>query len=853
MTRTVRGPHIFHWRKFLSIVLALGCLKAVAAENFLVEPIPAWTSPIDIDTNENVLEKTASQGVFFLLVDTEINGATSERYLRLAEKFLSSSGVEANSRLSFSFDPAYEKLVLHKIVIHRGDEVIDELDPAKIRVIQQEKDLDRLIYNGAQTAFLFLEDVRVGDWVEYAYTIRGRNPLEHGHFYDALQLRWPFPVQAENYRLLWPRAYQPLWVQAVGKVPQNRKVVGDHYEYSWHWENRPGQEVEDLVPMSVFFYAMVHFTDYRTWKDVANWANESFNAAPPSAELQDKIQSFKSADMTDEERVVKALEFVQDDIRYLGIENGINSHKPTDPSVVLTRGYGDCKDKALLFCTILHSLGIPAAPVLVSTKLRARIKDLLPTPWTFNHVIVQVVVQDKTNYVDVTRTFQRGPLTRRFVDDFGAGVLLAAESPGLIVIPHTFAGTPRTIIDEYFNIPTNAPSRLTIQKVFEGSDADYLRQQLATISHDALEKNVVAYYRKFYPDLGLSGHFETQDTTELDRIRLTEHFVVTNIWKPSRQTNHIACEFYADGMMDRLYVPEKKVREYPLAVPFPENYVHRIEIDTPEPWRITPEEKKIQNRAFRFYHHTTYTNNRVVLVNELMTLSPGVNATNLPEYLDAVNQLPPLLSLVIGKPLPGTGTLQPQAGSSNWILWMAVVPYAILLAALCFAVSRYRFTSPPLVVTADPALQGIDGWLVLLAIGLVLGVLVRLAVFIRSGVVYSGANWQAISDPASATYNAMTAPVVLFGLLANVSLFIFLIFLTFLFFGKKRLFPNLFIAYLIIQFFAGAVVVGLTANLKRDSTYEAAAVAGVLIELLQLLIWGLYTSFSRRVKLTFVN
>ena len=85
MTRIVRVPHIFQWRKFLFIVLALGCLRASAAENFLVEPIPAWTSPIDVDTNENVLEKTASQGVFFLLVDTEVNGATSERYLRLAE------------------------------------------------------------------------------------------------------------------------------------------------------------------------------------------------------------------------------------------------------------------------------------------------------------------------------------------------------------------------------------------------------------------------------------------------------------------------------------------------------------------------------------------------------------------------------------------------------------------------------------------------------------------------------------------------------------------------------------------------------------------------------------------------
>src|SRR6185312_12834691 len=303
------------------------------------------------------------------------------------KKFLSSAGVEANSRLSFDFDPPYQKLILHRILIHRGGEVLDELDPAKIRVIQQEKDLDRLIYNGSKTAFLFLEDVRVGDWVEFAFTIRGRNPLENGHFYDAMQLRWPFPVQTENYRLLWPRTNQPLWAQFIGDVPRNREVTPDFYEYAWHWENRPGQEYEELVPPTVLQYAMVHFTDFHNWEDVAIWANETFRAQPPSKELQEKVLSFQNADSTNERRLLKALQLVQDDLRYLSIENGINSHQPTDTSQVLARGYGDCKDKALLLCTILHLMGIEASPVLVSTRLKGRVKGLTPTPWMFDHVI----------------------------------------------------------------------------------------------------------------------------------------------------------------------------------------------------------------------------------------------------------------------------------------------------------------------------------------------------------------------------------------------------------------------------------------------------------------------------------
>src|SRR5438876_2332369 len=213
-----------HLSALVLVLFAVNGFRVLAAQQqeFSIEPIPDWTTSAEIKEYNNPLEKQATAGVFCLLFDVEINGATRERFFHVAEKFISSVGVEANSRISFAFDPSYQQLVIHKIVVHRGDQVLDQLDPTKIRVIQQEKELDRLIYNGAKTALLFLEDVRVGDWVEFAYTVRGRNPVEAGHFFDTIQLRYPFPIQFENYRLLWPRSNQPLWVQICGDAPKNQ-------------------------------------------------------------------------------------------------------------------------------------------------------------------------------------------------------------------------------------------------------------------------------------------------------------------------------------------------------------------------------------------------------------------------------------------------------------------------------------------------------------------------------------------------------------------------------------------------------------------------------------------------------
>jgi len=71
-------------------------------------------------------------------------------------------------------DPSFQELIIHQITIQRGTDRMDHLDLSKFKIIQQEADLNRQIYNGALSAVLFLEDVRSGDRIEYAFTLRER-------------------------------------------------------------------------------------------------------------------------------------------------------------------------------------------------------------------------------------------------------------------------------------------------------------------------------------------------------------------------------------------------------------------------------------------------------------------------------------------------------------------------------------------------------------------------------------------------------------------------------------------------------------------------------------------------------
>ena len=115
-----------------------------------------------------------------------------------------------------------------------------------------------------------------------------------------------------------------------------------------------------------------------------------------------------------EDRMAAALAFVQDEIRYMGIEVGPNSHEPNDPSLVFERRFGDCKDKAYLFCTILQAMNINACEALVHTENMGVIADWLPSPYDFDHVVAHVRLNGKTYWLDPTEVHQGGSIDNRF-------------------------------------------------------------------------------------------------------------------------------------------------------------------------------------------------------------------------------------------------------------------------------------------------------------------------------------------------------------------------------------------------------------------------------------------------------
>ncbi len=159
------------------IILCVGCNAFADDSKISYPPVPDWARPLPwtLETNRPVNANT--EGTRCLLYEEQERPKTSDSFTRVIQLMENQNGVQDSGSLRLSFNPEFQELSLHRVVIHRDGKTIERLNKSKVRLIQPEAELNDHMFTGSQTAVLFVEDLRVGDALEYVYTIHGRNPI----------------------------------------------------------------------------------------------------------------------------------------------------------------------------------------------------------------------------------------------------------------------------------------------------------------------------------------------------------------------------------------------------------------------------------------------------------------------------------------------------------------------------------------------------------------------------------------------------------------------------------------------------------------------------------------------------
>jgi len=846
-----------------SVVLALAIIllpcpvfAQLAATTFKTGRPPSWVMPAASEPLESTEASQGAGGQVFALFDTQANAAKGEAYLHVVKQITDPSGVQNGSNLEFSWDPSYQELTIHAITIERGTNRLNRLEPAKFKVIQQETDLNRHIYNGTLAAVLFLDDVRVGDRIEYSYTLRGENPSLKGRYSEVFSLGWAVPVGHRQIRLLWPKD-RPIHVRVHGSraEPAVHEQEGAK-EYVWDLHQLPAVSTEDQIPSWLIAYPWIQVSEFASWAEVATWVAEHFvttNLAAP--EVQEAIANLRRPGEPAEKTVQRALEFAQNEIRYLGIEFGPHSYHPTDPVTVLQRRFGDCKDKAFVLCTLLQGLGYEATPALVATGLRQTLPDFIPAPHVFDHVIVRVVADGFTYWLDPTRSHQHGSIRQRYLPDYGFALLVQAGEKGLTAIP-TFGQLPaETQTSEVFRIgDQQSPGHLEVITTYKGFDAEWMRNVLAELGRERVQKSLLSDYAQLYPDITPAAAMIVEDDPNQDQVSISHHYTITNIWTLSADKEKYSCSFFPYGIQAWTAKPNTTVRSMPMELSFPRRRLVQTHVILPSIFQLTGITNTITGPATELKQVRRYDELNLWMSYEYNALTNFVPTALASEHIKSLAQIGSSLGYTLN-----WQNLSNLKGKSqfNWPIFILTAIYTVALLLGLFFLHRRQTQNhqpanvPPLL--EDAHLNGLNGWLILVGIGLVISPFRTWNSMIASLDSFSLWRWHALTQTGAATYHPGWKPLLILELLGTITILVVNLAVIMLFFKKRRLFPRWCIAYWSFLALFG-IVDSICVHCLNPTPAVSREIARSFMQLIIFgCIWIPYMCLSRRVKATFMR
>ena len=300
-----------------AVLLSVSAI-VVAKDTFTIKASASWVRKVVPGTDPTSVSPEAGTRSTRILDDEQTKvGSSVERYYHYYQSVDNTAGLEDLSQLRFYFEPSYQQLAIHFVRVLRGGSVIDALKPSEIKMIQEEADLDQQLYNGTSAAVIFVNDVRVGDVVEYAYTITGENPVLSGRFTDIVYLADNEPIKEKFFRVLYPSKRLLAIKSDNTELQPSKQVIGDDTEYLWYAKDVSGVPSDDSTPNWFNPYPRINLSEFQSWAEVVDWALPFYqNSALNNSELHAKVEEWKKTSEVPEQRTVAALRFVQDGPTY---------------------------------------------------------------------------------------------------------------------------------------------------------------------------------------------------------------------------------------------------------------------------------------------------------------------------------------------------------------------------------------------------------------------------------------------------------------------------------------------------------------------------------------------------------
>lgn len=273
-----------------------------------------------------------------------------------------------------------------KSIVDRISDPDDVYDEYRIKLIDASGDVD--------TGYIF------------GYTVVSEDkPL---FYQDVWQFQGRLPAMTSRYVLNLPSGWKASSI-TFNHPNVEPKINGT--SYTWELSGLApippepmSPAIKNLAPHIAINYAPENNAQaanrvFADWKEVSLWASQMYD---PQVVINDEVaakaRELTANQATELEKIRAIGHFVQN-LQYISIDIGVgygNGYRPRPSNLVLSRGYGDCKDKATLMRAMLKAIDIEAYPIAIYSGDPTYVRAEWVSPRQFNHCIIAVKVSDKT-------------------------------------------------------------------------------------------------------------------------------------------------------------------------------------------------------------------------------------------------------------------------------------------------------------------------------------------------------------------------------------------------------------------------------------------------------------------------
>ncbi len=334
------------------------------------------------------------------IVRLEADGRYTETYRQVVQ-ILRDDAVDQWQEHSFGYAPGHQKLTINWIRVLNSDGTVISAKPSQMQESDVPAEMGDPVYSDAHRIRASLSGVKKGVLVDYSYTLVEEKPYRPGDYYGGWSVTTGLTTRRSRYMVDVPASMPLSIVERNLNFKRTERVTHDRRVYTWAAQDVPRIKGEPFAADSNAVVMSVAWAPRDSWAAVGAWfaslAHPGFTLTPSAAATVHGIVA-QARTLDDSVRAVH--KWVTQDIRYVSIDFGIGGYRPRSADSVIATGFGDCKDKAMLFVAAMHTLGVVAYPVLLNAG--GAVVRALPSKNQFDHLIAAVKRPTGYTYTDLT-------------------------------------------------------------------------------------------------------------------------------------------------------------------------------------------------------------------------------------------------------------------------------------------------------------------------------------------------------------------------------------------------------------------------------------------------------------------